>query len=125
FSVGLWVGKAATANHLKDVHAALNDYTPGQAESPFPLTSCPWCGAGIKTQNIKLVDDSGRPSKTKFTRAVVYCDGSGCRFSEKTRPGQGLPVVFVDEQIYQEVPDFLVATVDKFAMMPWRGDAGM
>ncbi|CAN5190614.1 hypothetical protein BH09MYX1_BH09MYX1_11340 [soil metagenome] len=33
--------------------------------------------------------------------------------------------MFVDEQIYQEVPAFLVATVDKFAMMPWRGDAGM
>ena len=125
FSVGLWVGKAATANHLKDVHAALNDYSPGQTESPFPLTSCPWCGADIKIQNIKLVDDFGRPSRTKFTRAVVYCDGAGCRFTENARRGQGLPVVFVDEQIYQELPDFLVATVDKFAMMPWRGDAGM
>jgi hypothetical protein len=40
-------------------------------------------------------------------------------------PGLGLPVLFVDEQIYQDVPSFLVATVDKFAMMPWRGDAGM
>jgi hypothetical protein len=27
FTVGLWVGKAATANQLKDVHAQLNDYT--------------------------------------------------------------------------------------------------
>lgn len=125
FSVGLWVGKTATANTLKDVHAALNDYTPGRTDSPFPLTSCPWCSADIKIQNIKLVDDDGRPSKTKFTRAVVYCEGAGCRFSEKKRPGQGLPVLFVDEQIYQELPDFLVATVDKFAMMPWRGDAGM
>jgi hypothetical protein len=34
-------------------------------------------------------------------------------------------VLFVDEQLYQELPDFLVATVDKFAMMPWRGEAGM
>jgi len=33
--------------------------------------------------------------------------------------------LFVDEQIYQELPDFVVATVDKFAMMPWRGEAGM
>lgn len=125
FSVGLWVGKAATANTLKDVHAALNDYTPGRTDSPFPLTSCPWCSSDIKIQNIKLVDDAGRPSKTKFNRAVVYCEGAGCRFSENMRPGQGLPVLFVDEQIYQELPDFLVATVDKFAMMPWRGDAGM
>jgi len=125
FSVGLWVGQSATANRLKEVHAALHDFTPGSTISPFPLSTCPWCGADIKIHNIKLVDDHGKPSKTKYTRAVVYCEGNGCSYSERKRPGQGLPVVFVDEQIYQELPDFLVATVDKFAMMPWRGDAGM
>jgi len=125
FTVGLWVGKTATANTLKDVHAALNDYTPGRKESPFPLSSCPWCGADIKFHNIKLVDDTGRASKTRYTRAVVCCENAKCSFNENKRPGQGLPVLFVDEQIYQELPDFLVATVDKFAMLPWRGDAGM
>ncbi len=125
FSVGLWVGQSATANRLKEVHAALHDFTPGRTDSPFPLSTCPWCGADIKIHNIKLVDDQGKPSKTKYTRAVVYCEGEGCSYSERKRPGQGLPVVFVDEQIYQELPDFLVATVDKFAMLPWRGEAGM
>ena len=125
FSVGLWVGQSATANRLKEVHAALHDFTPGRTDSPFPLSTCPWCGADIKIHNIKLVDDQGKPSKTKYTRAVVYCEGEGCSYSERKRPGQGLPVLFVDEQIYQELPDFLVATVDKFAMLPWRGEAGM
>jgi hypothetical protein len=125
FTVGLWVGKGATANYLNEVHAQLNDYTPGRTDSPFPLTSCPWCAADIQIHNIKLVDESGRPSKTRYTRAVVYCEGEKCLFTERKRPGSGLPVLFVDEQIYQELPDFLVATVDKFAMMPWRGDAGM
>jgi hypothetical protein len=27
--------------------------------------------------------------------------------------------------VYRELPSFLIATVDKFAMMPWRGEAGM
>ena len=125
FTVGLWVGAAATANRLKDVHKALHDYTPGRQDSPFPLTTCPWCGADIRIQNIKLVDAAGKPSKTKYTRAVVYCEGEKCRFTEAQRPGQGLPVLFVDEQIYQELPDFVVATVDKYAMVPWRGEAGM
>lgn len=125
FTVGLWVGQSATANRLKEVHAALHDFTPGRTDSPFPLTTCPWCGEDIKIENIKLVDDQGKPSKTKFTRAVVYCEGRDCLYTESKRPGQGLPVLFVDEQIYKEVPDFLVATVDKFAMMPWRGEAGM
>ena len=125
FTVGLWVGQSATANRLRDLHATLHDFTPGRRDSPFPLTTCPWCGEAIKIHNIKLVDDDGRPSATRYTRAVVYCDGGECLYTEKKRVGQGLPVLFVDEQIYKEVPDFLVATVDKFAMMPWRGDAGM
>lgn len=125
FSVGLWVGRAATANRLKEVHAALHDFASAREESPFPLTKCPWCGEPIRIENIKLVDEDGNPSKTKFTRAVVYCAKTECLFTEAKRSGQGLPVLFVDEQIYQEVPDFLVATVDKFAMLPWRGEAGM
>ena len=125
FTVGLWVGRAATANRLKEVHAALNDFTVGARESPFPLTKCPWCDTEIRKENIKLIDDAGASSKTKYTRAVVYCDGDTCRFTALKRPGQGLPVLFVDEQIYDELPDFLVATVDKFAMMPWKGEAGM
>jgi hypothetical protein len=89
------------------------------------LTICPWCGAPIKIQNIKLVDLAGNPTKKNFARAAVYCEQSSCLYTEAKVPGLGLPVLFVDEQIYQEVPSFLVATVDKFAMMPWRGDAGM
>lgn len=125
FTVGLWVGSSATANRLKDVHQALSDYTSGRTDSPFPLTSCPWCGESIKIQNIKLVDIEGRPTKKNFARAAVYCDQTSCLYTEAKVPGLGLPVLFVDEQIYQEAPSFLVATVDKFAMMPWRGDAGM
>ncbi|MCZ7679821.1 MAG: hypothetical protein M5U28_14080 [Sandaracinaceae bacterium] len=33
-------------------------------------------------------------------------------------------MLFVDEQIYAELPAFIVATVDKFAMLPWRGETG-
>jgi hypothetical protein len=126
FTIGLWVGLSASANRLKEVHQELHDYTPGRTNSPFPLTSCPWCGEKIKIQNIKLLDPSGKPTKKNFARAVVYCDGKhGCPFTEAKAEGQGLPVLFVDEQIYQEVPSFVVGTVDKFAMMPWRGEAGM
>lgn len=125
FSIGLWVGRSATANTLKEVHQALHQYGPGRQESPFPLPNCPWCGEDIKIEGIKLVDADGRPSKTKYERAVVHCASLTCQYSERQSKGEGLPVLFVDEQIYQELPDFLVATVDKFAMLPWRAEAGM
>src|SRR5262249_10315904 len=34
------------------------------------------------------------------------------------------PVVTVDEVIYRRVPAFLIATVDKFAGVPWVGETG-
>jgi hypothetical protein len=55
---------------------------------------------------------------------VVSCSNWKCDFSEAKDPN-GVPVVFVDEQIYRELPSFVVATVDKFAMMPWRGEIGL
>jgi hypothetical protein len=118
-------GASASANRLKDVHEAPSDYTSGRTDSPFPLMNCPWCGEAIKIQNIKLVDIEGKPTKKNFARAAGYCDKSNCLYTESKAPGLGLPGLFVDEQIYQEVPSFIVATVDKFAMTPWRGDAGM
>lgn len=48
-----------------------------------------------------------------------------CEFSRAGGRRDGLPVLFVDEQIYQQLPCFVVATVDKFAMLPWRGETGM
>jgi hypothetical protein len=125
FTVGLWVGSSATPNRLKDVHKALHEQTPGLRESPFPLSTCPWCNSPIKQENIKLVDLEGTPTKKNFARAVVYCEKAECLYTERKQAGLGLPVLFVDEQIYQELPSFLVATVDKFAMMPWRREAGM
>jgi hypothetical protein len=125
FSIGLWVGQSTTANRLKEVDRALHDFTPGHEDSPFPLTGCPWCGEQIRSEGIKLVDETGKPSRKNYVRAAVYCAGQTCQFTEQRAAGRGLPVIFVDEQIYQELPAFIVATVDKFAMMPWRGEAGM
>jgi hypothetical protein len=36
-----------------------------------------------------------------------------------------LPIVIVDEEIYRRLPTLLIATVDKFAQMPWKGEIQM
>jgi hypothetical protein len=54
-------------------------------------------------------------------RTFIHCRGKECAFSKRQNP-DGLPVLTVDEEIYRLLPTFLLATVDKFAQMPWRGD---
>jgi len=57
----------------------------------------------------------------------MYCgDAFGqCAFSPRQAPGEGLPVLVVDEEIYRLLPALLIATVDKFAQLPWKGETQM
>ena len=59
-------------------------------------------------------------------RTLTYCgDKFGqCLFSKRQAAEEGLPVVVVDEEIYRRLPTLLIATVDKFAQMPWNGRVG-
>lgn len=60
-------------------------------------------------------------------RCVTYCgDNLGrCEFTERNLPKGGLPVIVVDEEIYRRQPSLLIATLDKFAQMPWNGRTQM
>ena len=60
-------------------------------------------------------------------RTFVYCgDKFGhCPFSRRQSPDEGIPVLVVDEEIYRRLPTLLIATVDKFAQMPWNGEVQM
>jgi len=54
---------------------------------------------------------------------VVGCADYACEFS----PGKNredFPFYSSTSRFYRELPCFLIATVDKFAMLPWRGDTG-
>lgn len=122
FSIGLWVGRSATANTLAQVAQRITEYraaTGTHATSPFPLPDCPWCGKPLGRNSLNLVPNRAHP-----TDVVVGCENLDCGFSAgKSR--DGLPVLFVDESIYRELPSFVVATVDKFAMLPWRAETAM
>jgi hypothetical protein len=128
FSVGLWVGRSATANTLEQVKKLIIDYknSPSKtAPSPFPLAACPWCNRTLGRDSLVLA-----PNKASPDEVIVSCVSesgqppSDCEFAPRNNPA-GLPVLFVDDQIYRELPSFVVATVDKFAMLPWRGETGL
>lgn len=126
FRLGLWVGGKTTPNALKHAAEALRQGqlggVPGGGGTPHQIVSCPWCGHEIKKSNIS-VDEAPKGSG----RCITYCgDPLGrCEFSQAKAPQEGLPVMVVDEDIYRRPPSLLIATVDKFAQMAWKGETQM
>lgn len=120
FTIGLWVGQKSTPNTTEESHDAVKaerDGKRGTGSTPAQLTTCPWCGAEITPKDDVLVD-----RETVQTR--LYCSNfeEGCRYARLSDDSPGLPVVVVDEELYRRPPSMLIATVDKFALMAWRGE---
>jgi hypothetical protein len=84
--------------------------------SPIPLENCPWCGSKFGRNSFKLLPNDAEPDNL-----VIRCENRECDFNGRTR---NLPILSVDEPIYRRLPAFLIATVDKFAALPWEGRAG-
>jgi len=61
------------------------------------------------------VPNSDQPQNLEVRCANVACAFTGDR---------ALPIAIVDEAIYRRLPAFIIATVDKFAALPWKGEAG-
>ena len=124
FKIGLWVGKGTTPNDAKASGKALEDLDEGKKPrdgSPVQLVSCPRCGTS-------LVTPQGKPENQTYDfdnarlRTLVRCPNPKCEFCARKSNNQGLPVVVVDDEIYRECPSLVVATVDKFARMPFKGE---
>jgi len=124
FEIGLWVGRAATPNRMGKV----GDNDPDSARrrtlryldddsrpSPIPLEECPWCGKKFSKNSFQLKPNSDHPIDLR-----VSCVNRECKFGR----GVSLPILSVDEPIYRRLPCFMIATVDKFAALPWTGNVG-
>ena len=122
FTIGLWVGQRVTPNDTEASHEAIEAERTGKratSSSPAQLTTCPWCGSEIAAGR----DIEVRRFGHDVGRTIIYCgDKLGrCDFSRAKSKDIGLPVLVVDDEIYRRPPSMLIATVDKFAMMAWRG----
>ena len=124
FEVGLWVGRGATPNIMGRKGDNLNETArqktiafrnDDRKPSPIPIEECPWCGTKFKAASFNLVPNPDVPTDLRIT-----CTKRDCAFSRD----QALPILAVDEPIYRRLPCFMIATVDKFAAMPWTGEVG-
>lgn len=121
--IGLWVGSAASPNRLGKTGdkrddtavARIRRYRRTGDAAPAPIKACPWCGTPFGRDSFRCVPSDAAPQNM-----VVGCTNTACDFT-RDRP---LPVLTVDEAIYRRLPAFLIATVDKFAGLPWVGEAG-
>ncbi|MCU0258269.1 MAG: DISARM system helicase DrmA, partial [Solirubrobacteraceae bacterium] len=124
FEIGLWVGQAATPNKMGEK----GDNNPESARAktlafknndrkpmPIPIENCPWCGTRFTTNSFRLEPNPDRPRDL-----VISCANRACAFTG----GRALPIVAVDEPLYRRLPCFVIATVDKFASLPWVGQVG-
>ncbi len=122
--IGLWVGSDASPNRLgrrgdKSEGTAVRRvraYKSGRdSRAPAPIKSCPWCNTAFTADSFHCVPNADTPTNLELRCVNIACAFTGDR---------ALPIVTVDEAIYRRLPAFLIATVDKFAALPWVGEAG-
>ncbi|MCU0532924.1 MAG: DISARM system helicase DrmA [Hydrococcus sp. Prado102] len=123
FEIGLWVGQTATPNVMGkkgdgNQYSARSRTIAFQNDSrnkpsPIPLENCPWCGEKFNRDSFHLMPNADLPIKLS-----ILCSNRKCVW----RRDNFLPIVAVDESIYRRLPCFIIATVDKFANLPWVGE---
>jgi hypothetical protein len=131
FSIGLFVGGEVSPNRITDPHGSgayqwcqeLYDAKQPRAENPFPIESCPCCGTLlVPSSERRLPEGEADTSYFGFLATpgsfVIRCPEEDCEFHER------IPAYVVDEQILRDPPSFLLGTIDKFAMIPWKEDGG-
>ena len=121
FMVGLYIGEGTTPNHVvsfseegSSAQSALTYWLKEKSKpresNPFQLVACPWCG--------KILDINSYSIKDGMLR--THCTRDGCEFSKHE-----VPAVTVDDDIYHRLPSMVIATVDKFAQMPFNPKVAM
>lgn len=126
-SIGLWVGGTSTPNKVTEARAKLSNLKRDTKEEyNFVVMKCPCCGTQIgKVDGIGSYDNESLRTrgihKKDGPSGEVYfqCDNNSCEYSDIP-----LPMQVVDESIYINPPTLLLGTVDKFAMIPWKKEAG-
>src|SRR3712207_107586 len=117
FSIGLWVGSGTTPNDHETAHKQAIDLKKAQSPvSPYQIQACPWCGTPLFP--VKRSKEAAYGVRTTKTTFELFCPHDECAFHDS------LPVQVVDEQIFDQPPTLLVATVDKLARLPWLEGAG-
>lgn len=123
FTIGIWVGGAVTPNDRAEARRARRRLEAGEAgaENRFVVLRCPWCAAQMG--EIKSTGRARRnaPKAAGYVErertVALCCPDQSCEFADE------LPILVVDEDIYEQPPSLVIGTVDKFARLAWQPEA--
>lgn len=117
-TIGLWVGGSLTPLYREPAVKSLNNLAKPNSQEPneFQLLKCPWCGTALDEP-----DDLGYQAHGRPKTVIFVCPESNCPFSTSKKR---LPVVVIDDDVYETPPTLIIGTVDKFAMLAWREMSG-
>ena len=122
FRIGLWVGQASTPNRTEDAEAWSRRARQRSARRARVRRRCSSRAArGAARRSSRRPRRRGRPGPRPHAAVLLRTRSGACAFTQRNSPDEGLPVVVVDEEIYRLLPSLVIATVDKFAQMPWDG----
>lgn len=122
FTIGVWLGGGATPNTRRDAKSDLRALNANDrfAENPFLLLRCPSCSAqmGLVARHNKAPRHLRVAGyKEQEGTVVLHCPDPKCEFF------RALPVLIIDEDIYERPPSMVIGTVDKFALLAWKPEA--
>lgn len=118
-SIGLWIGMDQTPNTITEADKYKQEMMEDKySENKFQLLKCPWCGEElVKYKNGKIDDIGYEVTRGRGKTFKFRCTNDECYFEDE------LPVQIIDECLYKNPPTLLFSTVDKFAMLTWKGEA--
>lgn len=110
-TLGLYVGGDATPNRTAAAIEALSLEHDGQQpkSTPCQLLDCPVCGFALGPDCYQATGQG--------TGIDIRCANASCETG-----GEPLPVLTVDDFIYEAPTSLLIGTIDKFAQLPRRRD---
>jgi hypothetical protein len=120
-TIGFWVGGSTIPNTIKDAKEKLLKIQKRlnrkqYSINPFQLSNCQWCNTKIISRT-QANDNPSIGHRIRQNQLSTHCLNPHCEYCN------GLPIVLIDEDIYNNPPTMLFATVDKFAQLAWKGEA--
>ena len=112
-TLGLWVGQKQTPNWYSEAAKVINNPNSQAESTPRQLINCPCC----KNQLLYTAQDD---EKKINVECVSPESKNTCEIQKKLN---SLPILTVDECLYNNLPTFLLATIDKFAQIIRKDEA--